>query len=639
MKVRKFVAPISIATMLTVGLAQAGFAGQAQTAPGTATGITDRINPSQHHLEIIALTVPPGVPLGGNIDVQVTAADKDGVYYVEVRHGEETRRFFAGGNRVVTFNATFERASLGPQTIQATAFDRNHNAGFTVDQQVIVMNPNSSHSFDDLPMAEADPGYALKVSGGVSRDQLKPPAGTPWWKWYAANFAKPYPWASLCPGVVGVTINGEVLHCWLNNNPQVRAHIIWEMMQFTGGQDEYGTAMAVGVPVPYDQWAWPFQHDLDVAFYYAYDYLKNGATNFGGLALPNVPPNQMTLADGDLTHTHISSADAWRVYVGTIAHSLALEIGGFLPWSVVSYKPNDLDLIFNDHYVFPIRYVTTGGPVSPPGSFVGYVPYGDEAIAAPAVLEFEYLVGYDMVRGNHKATIGQILEWTRVNWIHLGGIPPQLDALDTLMHEVVWGYRGDPNVAAMMQPKLLHDPITNQDLFSGQTISITRGCWGASQFLQAVLRTVNIPVDSVPDEPWNPAGGHRTAEFHTIDMALPDGDETWGMRNVDAIPNWAATEILITQQTREAWFNDPSLPIFYSGKRQEADIALKYLATKLILKYCADKTMNLPHAGSSLAKFFEVEVGGPPYYTVQDLEAMDLWTKLGVKAAQLNFCK
>src|SRR5262245_45363237 len=541
MKLRQFVAQISLAPLLSISLGQAAFAAQAQTAPDTATGITDRINPSQHHLEIVALTVPPGVFPGETIDVQVTAADKDGVWYVEVRHGEDTRRFFSGGDRVVTFNMSFERAAPGPQTLQATAFDRNHIGGVTVEEPVIVLNPNVKYQIGDSQMPHADPDYALQVSGGVTREQLKPPAGTPWWKWWAANFAKPYPWANLCPGVGGVTINGEVLHCWLNNNPQVRAHIIWEMMKFTGEVDEFGTAVVEAAPVPYDQWAWPLQHDLDVAFYYAYDYLKNGGTNFGGLALPDAPPNQLTLADGDHATNKFSTADAWRLYVGTIAHSLAMEVGGFLPWSVVSYKPGDLDLLFNGHYLVRVSYRKTAGPVSPLGSFAGYVPYGDQTIAAPPVLTFEYLVGNDMVRGNHKATIGQILEWTRVNWMHLGGIPPQLDSLDTLEHEVVWGYRGYPTVAAMMHPKIVHDPISNTDLFGGKLLSFTRGCWGASEFLQAVLRTVNIPVDVVPDEPWVPGGdGHGTAEFHTIDMALPDGDETHGMRYVNAVPNFPA---------------------------------------------------------------------------------------------------
>ncbi|HEX7797837.1 MAG TPA: hypothetical protein VF456_25925, partial [Vicinamibacterales bacterium] len=340
MKISMACSRICTAAALAMSLASPGFAGQSRNArtapppmppPTAPSGITDRINPSQHHLEILALTVPPQVELGKRIDVAVTAADKDGVWTVEVRHGEDTKRFFGGGDKVVSFTMFFDRASFGEDLIQATAFDRAHNAGPTVNMQVIVVEVPHGQPGWEGPFAHDDPGYALQA-GGVSRDALIPPPGTPWWKWWSANYAQPYPWKSLCPGVIDVTINGEVLQCWLNNNPQVRAHIIWEALAFTG-QDDLGTEMGVGVPEPYDQWGWWQKDQLNQAFYHAYQYLKAGGTNFGGTQLPNIPDNQIQLADDDPTYTLFSLDDAWRLYVGTVAHSLALEVGGFVPWS------------------------------------------------------------------------------------------------------------------------------------------------------------------------------------------------------------------------------------------------------------------------------------------------------------------
>jgi len=234
-------AQLGAATALVASLAGAAFAGQTRTVPGP-TRDNGRIDPSQHHLDIVALTVPPQVEEGREIKVAVTAADRDGVWYLDVRHGEETRRFFAGGDQVVNFVATFERAALGPQVVQATAFDHNYAPGRPLSVPVIVVGIEKGHPGLEVQVAKPDPIYALQVGGGLNRGQMMPPAGTPWWKWWVSNFAKPYPWQTLCPGASDVTPNGEVLHCWLNNNPQVRSRVVWEAIWFTG-QDDLGTEM------------------------------------------------------------------------------------------------------------------------------------------------------------------------------------------------------------------------------------------------------------------------------------------------------------------------------------------------------------------------------------------------------------
>jgi hypothetical protein len=105
------------------------------------------------------------------------------------------------------------------------------------------------------------------------------------------------------------------------------------------------------------------------------------------------------------------------------------------------------------------------------------------------------------------------------------------------------------------------------------------------------------------------------------------------------VPLAPAGLLLITQQTREAWFNDPNLPFLHNGMHAADNMALADGATVLLQEYCADKKANLPHAGSSFALQFDPQDGFPPYYTVQDLEQMNLWGTLGTKAAQLNICK
>ena len=87
---------------------------------------------------------------------------------------------------------------------------------------------------------------------------------------------------------------------------------------------------------------------------------------------------------------------------------------------------------------------------------------------------------------------------------------------------------------------------------------------------------------------------------------------------------------------------NPSLPDpYYNIDRVIIETSVQYLSNELLTRYCSDKAANKTHANGSVYDFFTD--GGyytaNPYYTVQQLEAMKLWDKLGAKAANLNYCK
>ncbi len=177
-------------------------------------------------------------------------------------------------------------------------------------------------------------------------------------------------------------------------------------------------------PAVYDDWIAINKGLLDEYFYHAYNYLKSGAKVFGGPPIPDVPTNQITLDDAEQPYTFFFASDAKRLYLATVAHSLALEIGGFLPWSVTTYKPEDLEVLFNSHHLLSVAYSswTFNGKVR---SYTGYTPVGGKdggsLIPAPPVTTFNFLLANNVIQGNHINTVGQLLEWGRKHQIHIAG--------------------------------------------------------------------------------------------------------------------------------------------------------------------------------------------------------------------------
>src|SRR5262249_17956888 len=156
-----------------------------------------------------------------------------------------------------------------------------------------------------------------------------------------------------------------------------------------------------------DNWILANKQMLDEYFYHAYNYLQSGAANYGGPAVPDVPDNEIVLDDAESPITFFSTYPAKRLYIAAIAHSLALEIGGFLPWSVTTYSGDDLELLFNSHYHLRVYYMSWQSPKGT-RSHTGYqADNGNEGggvIPAPPVTTFNFLLANDLIRSNHINT-------------------------------------------------------------------------------------------------------------------------------------------------------------------------------------------------------------------------------------------
>jgi hypothetical protein len=82
------------------------------------------------------------------------------------------------------------------------------------------------------------------------------------------------------------------------------------------------------------------------------------------------------------------------------------------------------------------------------------------------------------------------------------------------------------------------------------------------------------------------------------------------------------------------WF-DPSLDTttMYSNLgRRVVDLAIQYQSDVLLDCYCKDTAAHLDHASGQVYGMLN------PFYTLAELEAMQLWDKLAAKAEAVNFC-
>jgi hypothetical protein len=630
-------------TCIAAGLLQAGTTSIAAQA-GSRTAILDnaRTASPRVHLEIIDLVAPTVIELRRQFAVTFTAADVDGVGTVRVQFGDEVQWLSGQGLKVFNGVAPFETTGLGVFQVSATVYGiggRTSGPTWVQDVTVIATDPNFDYTL--APVKDVTPGYTDQT-GGTTPVQ-NPFVGidkTPWWKQYQSKFAKPrFDWVNSCGGFAStITPNGEVLHCWLAFHPEVRKHLIWEYIDY-GPLDPLGTLTGQAAPAVWEDWSDFDRALLDAAFYHAYLYLDSGATAFGGPVLPDAPDNQILLADDESDVTFFSEFDAKRMYMATVAHSLALEIGGFVPWSITTYNDDDLDVLFNAHYQVKVEYDTwTINGVD--RSYLGYRPGQINVSEAPPVTTFNWLVANNIIGPNHLLTVGRLLEWGRAHQIHegLSSASPlwAYRANLALLQQAIWQYRGMSPAVRVMNLTTFVDPFTGHTYGPGPTGWTQNGCQGEGEFLQVVLRAANIPVVQMD---IIPGGGHSTALFRTLGMMMGHGDDVYDVRLAAATPMAPGEAILISIATFNAWFQSPGLPTYFNLYRALYEVELKYLSNRLLEKYCSDQATGQTHASGDVYAEFLGYDGITHFYTVQELEAVNLWDNLKVKAGKLGYCK
>jgi hypothetical protein len=375
-----------------------------------------------------------------------------------------------------------------------------------------------------------------------------------------------------------------------------------------------GTASQVtGVPTPYSQWSKSEQSEL--------------AQTWDSIVQRNFPPlsftPQVTLnlnTSGELFSTELTPQRAWSYYLAYVAQCLAVEYRQLVPWSLRQYGPADLAWMLDSESLF---HYSSGwqqyGVISqhPILQNLGASQPGDP------VRTYEMLDTLSLIGNDQRQTIERMLDWCRSNLTHYYGsdAPANLDA-----H---WQYQGWPPI-----DRVLNGTTHPQWGFAHWTA----GCWGTTGFLRNTLRTLNIPVSLEPRD------GHALPHFHlprsggvSQDLYLSHGDDpyNWGWISTPPVP---ITALPIDDPQFQSWFG-PNATLPPGGTnvgRQTSELSIQYLSNYLLRLHCADIAAG---RGPAQSQVFDPQYGGlGRYYTVAQLQAMNLWTNLDAKIVALGGC-
>lgn len=328
-----------------------------------------------------------------------------------------------------------------------------------------------------------------------------------------------------------------------------------------------------------------------------------------GPDLDDPPP---ILVDFDQDGVFIDEAHAWAMYVAHVAHSLAVEIDRRVPWSLLDLSGDDLRRILSPN--------SLAGVYPPPDSPVPNTKtYRMTSASIPASPRFAYSFLFTNALIDHRAdpvaarqaTIANLVAWCRDNMQHYLGLAFRDNML------AIWGYDGFPPVS-----RVIDGTVSSANPELG-TQHYTAGCWGTSDFLQTVLRTVNIAVERVS------AGGHTMPHFTTDDLYLSHGDDPYSLL-ARCTPAFPASKLFIDATTYECWFGPTVTEAGHVANisRRGVEMAVQYLPDYLLHMHYLDKRNGLPpEQGTVFTKVLQSYYG-----TVTSLPT-NFWQRLDDKLA------
>ena len=394
---------------------------------------------------------------------------------------------------------------------------------------------------------------------------------------------------------------------WLNLHPNVRDAIRWEHTN--------------GTVIPYTSWG-NGQSALNTAYAHAFQGVATG--------LPKVPVNIAPIIDPTIANrTAISATDAWALYLAHVAHSLAVELRGDLPWSITTMSAAELSVLFDSRQFFAWRSDFNGyefdgkfgggySTLAPPDYVYGFLQAN--AIPNPQHIAAGQTNAHLLYTAKANAYT-KLLSWCGDKLTHFTGWT------DTTNVTALWQYGGCPPVSRVIEGTL--------NVGVAPTLRHwTAGCFGTTAFLRAVARTMNIAIEVR----YLPPLGHTTPYVPALDAWLSHGDDPYNslgnfsQKVVGSALSYPPTQLLINSATHDAWFG-PALTdaqkIANVGRRVQ-ELAVTNLPLGLLASYLYDQFKNSTHANGTVADY----VGHT--YTLAQLEAMNLWQQMDTKIAMLG---
>lgn len=385
------------------------------------------------------------------------------------------------------------------------------------------------------------------------------------------------------PEPVGEAEKSPDVDAWLNAHPAVANALVWE---------DSGGAHA------WSSWSAGWKAELRSAF--------GAAWVRSSIPVPDVPANQAVLGDDDGVVSVLSAADAWAYFKASVALSLAVEIGQWVPWSVTGYPADRLAQLFDSREMFRWQNAPAGYRIQ---SAHGHV------VPAPPTRSGQFLAANDLIEFTRLGTIGRVLDWCRANLVHFTG------GLTAANVEDQWQYRGYPPMTRIF------DGTVQTSHPNWGVRHRTAGCWGTTGFLRALLRVINIPVKLVTH------AGHAQPWFMADGRYLSHGDDPYNALT-KATPPFPAGELLVDPAKFDAWFGPGVSATDQENNigRRPRELALVYLPNYILHKHCEDVAANKSHADSEVFEVFSRN------YTVAQLEAQNLWGKMDAKIASFGGC-
>ncbi len=279
---------------------------------------------------------------------------------------------------------------------------------------------------------------------------------------------------------------------WLRLHPRVASAIIWDS----------------GEPKSYDQWSDEQKQALEIAYSKLTQWQRRGTQDENPLDLSVIPENvakwKERLNMNGQWAPHISKSDAWDLYLASVAQSLAFESEKSTQGSLDRISNPGLEILFDSRRMF---YPSQKGAV-----YRFSRNLTGDITPAPATVAYRFLKKNNLIGSSPKATIENLLEWTRNHLEHFVGDQSYANALK------IWQYPGWPPLYSVLKGTVSKDDPKKA------IAHYTAGCWGTVGFLISVLRTVNIPVALKEVCAENT---HAAAHFTEENIFLTHGDDPY----------------------------------------------------------------------------------------------------------------
>jgi hypothetical protein len=466
---------------------------------------------------------------------------------------------------------------------------------------------------------QTGPGGHAVIKGG---SKIKPPAPPPVMdpvKWLPDPIESPLKSGNIplqctesqAASIRDVPVNlPYLLDCWLDAYPIIANAVSWQI----GGY----------AVVSWKNWPEERKAALRQAFHDAVVWHDNGLTDYPGYTFAEPIENmEAPYVDQQPVVRTVLDEDgqAWPLYLATTGHILAVEIFGWVPWSIRSLSVEDLWRLMSGYNLF---YRDANNNTSYDTVYPGFGVWGYSTPAHPAYT-YKFLVDNNLIGSTQTETIERVVDWARWNLWHYGGVLSWDNAFHT------WGYYGNPPVSGVIEGTVLTHPyyVNGDHPWSKEPHHWTAGCYGSVAFLANVLRLANIPVQVKSS--FALTDGHTMPYFPTIQRYLSHGDDPYTKESLGFAP-FPARQLLIDQTMWNDWFVNVTVQQrMHNVGRRPIELSIFFPARAVLDLYCSDQANLLSHADGKIAQFYE------NFFTVAELESMLTWQRLDY-AVKLHGC-